>query len=81
MLHGFGVKTSGLRSYSLYLGSADSMSWSYGGRRVRPCAHGRAGSEANCLAFAKEWRANIVNRGEVGQTDLLAELPLRKGSS
>lgn len=73
-LHGFGVKTAGLRSYSIYLGSADSMAWSYGGRRVRPCVHGRAKSEANCLDFARQWRERVVASDGYAQTDILAEL-------
>lgn len=59
-LHGFGVKTLGLASYSMYLTSADSLGWSYRGRRVRPCAHGRAASEANCLPFARQWRERVL---------------------
>ena len=31
-LHGFGVKTKGLKNYSRYLSSADSLAWSYQGR-------------------------------------------------
>lgn len=73
-LHGFGVKTAGLRSYSAYLTSADSLSWSARGRRVRPCGHGRAMSEANCLHFATTWRGRVLNAGSPAQLDLLAEL-------
>lgn len=73
-LHGFGVKTTGLRSYSLYLGSADSMSWSYRGRRAGPCVHGHARSEGNCLEFATAWRRHVVGMTKYAQTDILAEL-------
>jgi hypothetical protein len=34
-LHGFGVKTEGLRRYGQYLASADSMAWSLRGRHMR----------------------------------------------
>ena len=60
-LHGFGVKSAGLQSYSAYLTSADSMSWSYRGRRVKPCAHSRAKSEANCPHFAQAWRDRVLH--------------------
>lgn len=59
-LHGFGVKTLGLAKYAPYLASADSMAWSYHGRRTQPCRHGRAKSEANCLPFALAWRERIL---------------------
>jgi hypothetical protein len=74
-LHGFGVKTEGLRRYGQYLASADSMAWSLRGRHIRGCRHRRRGkqaplSESNCLAFAREWRAGIVaataTRGALG---------------
>lgn len=80
-LHGFGVKTAGLRSYSLYLTSADSMSWSARGRRVQPCIHGRARSEANCLEFAKQWRARVLLADQYSQTDLFAELAPVRGNA
>jgi hypothetical protein len=64
-LHGFGVKTEGLRQYGRYLVSADSMAWSLRGRFERGCRH-RApaqrvtASEANCLPFAREWRSRVL---------------------
>jgi hypothetical protein len=69
-LHGFGVKTAGLRSYSIYLASADSMAWSARGRRIHPCIHGRAKSEANCLTFAREWRTHVLDLPPHTQLDL-----------
>lgn len=62
-LHGFGVKTSGLRSYGSLLASADSMAWSFGGRKVRPptCGSTTHASEANCLSFALAWRRRALN--------------------
>lgn len=60
-LHGFGVKSEGLRKYARYLVSADSLSWSARGYRVRPCGHGTAKSEANCYLFAVGWRQKVLN--------------------
>lgn len=60
-LHGFGVKTAGLKLYGRYLTSADSLAWSFGGRRAGPCVHGsRAKSESNCLAWALQWREKVL---------------------
>lgn len=59
-LHGFGVKTSGLDRYGWALTSADSMAWSYRGRRIRPCPHRGLTSCANCRVHALEWRANTL---------------------
>jgi len=72
-LHGFGVKTSGLARYAAYLHSADSLAWSYHGRRTRPCAHGPARNEANCPQFALAWRARVLAAAAWPQLDLLAE--------
>jgi hypothetical protein len=55
-LHGFGMKTEGLRRYGAGLASADSMAWSYQARRRPPlpgCTHR---SCANCLRYALDWR-------------------------
>ena len=62
-LHGFGVKTSGLRAYGPLLFSADSMAWSFRGRRVRPaeCGSTSHASEANCLTFALRWRSRLLD--------------------
>lgn len=60
-LHGFGVKTQGLKQYGQFLRSADSMAWSFSGRRAGPCIHGgKAQSESNCLAYALEWRQKLL---------------------
>ena len=67
-LHGFGVKTLGLGIYARHLVSADSMAWSFRGRHVGPCVHGRpAKNEANCRAFALEWRERVLT--VIGATD------------
>jgi hypothetical protein len=59
-LHGFGVKTLGLKAYGHQLTSADSLAWSLRGKNVKPCAHGPAQSEANCFKFATAWRARTL---------------------
>jgi len=59
-LHGFGVKSDGLRRYGWCLASADSMAWSYHGRRIRPCPHTGVTSCANCLPHALAWRDRAV---------------------
>ncbi|MGV9383497.1 deazapurine DNA modification protein DpdA family protein [Nonomuraea sp. NPDC003707] len=59
-LHGFGVKLAGIRKYGRYLVTADSMAWSYAGRRTpTQCGSTTHKSEANCQAFALQWRDRI----------------------
>jgi hypothetical protein len=58
-LHGFGVKTAGLRKYAKYLASADSMAWSFRGRHVPGCTTTHK-TEANCLPFALLWRERAL---------------------
>lgn len=60
-LHGFGVKGQGLAAYAPHLTSADSMAWSYNGRRNPTASHGHP-SCANCLPFALAWRARMLDR-------------------
>lgn len=57
-LHGFGVKISGLRIYGEKLTSADSLAWSYRGRRVPGCEPSHK-NEANCRTFARQWRDSL----------------------
>lgn len=59
-LHGFGVKTSGIRTYGRLLTSADSLAWSYRGRRVKPCPHTGMTSCNNCRWHALEWRKKLL---------------------
>lgn len=59
-LHGFGVKSLGLREYGDLLTTYDSMAWSYNARRnpaLSACTHSSCG---NCLRWAYRWRRNIV---------------------
>jgi len=60
-LHGFGVKTSGLRNYAHLLASADSMAWSMGARYRAPMEGHTHKTCANCLEYALAWREKIVS--------------------
>lgn len=61
-LHGFGVKTTGLRLYGELLTSADSMAWSYQARR-NPRLPGCIGHRRcnNCWRYARHWRQRILD--------------------
>lgn len=64
-LHGFGVKTAGLKNYERYLSSADSMAWSFGARYGDRSKTGYECPKAtckHCLHYALEWRERIVAR-------------------
>lgn len=61
-LHGFGVKSGGLRRMGELLASADSMAWSFVARR-RPvrldgCTHANC---ANCQRWALQWRRELLD--------------------
>ncbi len=58
-LHGFGIKTTGLRKYGHLLTSADSMAWGERGSHVPGCSPTHA-TESNCLRFATAWRARLI---------------------
>ena len=63
-LHGFGVKTNGLKRYSQYLASSDSLAWSYGARMAKnpceSCASRNVKNCANCLLYALKWRLKVL---------------------
>lgn len=65
-LHGFGVKTTGLKKYGEYLVSADSLAWSFNARYRKEkcliCKNFRTKSKncANCLNYAIQWRNKIL---------------------
>jgi hypothetical protein len=59
-LHGFGVKTQGLSMYSVDLVSADSLAWSYDGRRNPPLPGHRHLNCANCVEYAAMWRDSML---------------------
>ena len=61
-LHGFGVKGDGIRRYGWMLHSADSMAWSYRGRRIKPCPHTGVSSCANCMPHALAWRERALTQ-------------------
>lgn len=61
-LHGFGVKADGIARYGWMLKSADSMAWSFGGRRIRPCPLRPVKSCANCRHHALSWRDNVLTQ-------------------
>jgi hypothetical protein len=61
-LHGFGMKTTGLKKVGHLMHSADSMAWSFGARMSnykRPeCTH-KAPKCSDCLIYAQEWHAQV----------------------
>lgn len=61
-LHGFGVKTQGLRRYGGLLASADSLAWSFQARRS-PALPGCTGHRncANCLTYATDYRTRLLH--------------------
>jgi hypothetical protein len=64
-LHGFGVKTRGLRLYGHLLTSADSQAWSVDaryGERMEDCSH--RGKCTSCLDYALKWRQNVLQKME-----------------
>ena len=75
-LHGFGIKTSGLRLYGHLLASADSMAWSYAARRA-PALPGCTGHRncANCLTYATAWRSRILAANARGWQPTLFDPP------
>jgi hypothetical protein len=68
-LHGFGVKTLGLR-YGRHLVSADSMAWSYNARKNPPLPGHTHKSCANCLEWALAWRQRAVRKAQHQQPTL-----------
>jgi len=62
-LHGFGVKTNGLKKYGEYLESSDSLAWSFNARydkKCWACENRPVKNCANCLNYALEWRSKIL---------------------
>ena len=56
------VAESGIRGVADVIESSDSLAWSYHARREppRPECRGKHINCANCLAFALEWRADLL---------------------
>lgn len=61
-LHGFGFKVVGLSKVSKILHSADSMAWSFAGRRSPPLPGHTHKNCANCMDFALQWRNKLLDR-------------------
>ncbi|AWN31784.1 hypothetical protein [Streptomyces sp. NEAU-S7GS2] len=60
-LHGFGVKTSGLRAYGGLLASADSLAWSFAALYDDPLPGCRSHKTcANCPRYAFRWREQVL---------------------
>lgn len=58
--HGFGVKTTGFRTYGRFLTSADSMAWAYDAWRSPPlptCTHRKC---TDCVHYALRWRDRVL---------------------
>ena len=71
-LHGFGVKLTGLARFGHLLASADSLAWSYRGRRSKPlpgCTHANC---ANCIRFAGLWRQRVIREQEARECQPVA---------
>jgi hypothetical protein len=68
-LHGFGIKTLGLR-YARHLASADSLAWSYNARRRPPLPGHTHRSCVNCLTWALRWRDRALRRAAHQQLGL-----------
>lgn len=63
-VHGFGLKTQGLRHeqaalFPSALVSADSMAWSAAARRAEPLPGHTHSNCANCLEYALRWRRRL----------------------
>lgn len=63
-LHGFGVKINGLKRYSKYLHSCDSMSWSFHARKnkikCKECFNKNIKHCGNCINYALQWRNKVI---------------------
>lgn len=61
-LHGFGVKTAGLRGIAHRLVSSDSMAWSFQARRAKRRLPDCTGHQncANCPRYALLWRDRVL---------------------
>ncbi len=58
-LHGFGMKTEGVHRYGGLLASADSLAWSFAGRKRGTCTDKKSRC-ANCRHWALSWRASVL---------------------
>lgn len=60
-MHGYGVKSAGLTKYGQHLTSADSLAWSFGGRRASPDPNCGKKNCANCMHYAMSWRERLLS--------------------
>lgn len=80
-LHTFGFKIQGLIASADKITSADSLSWSRNARYegVRVHGHDHPGHCGNCLTYALDWRASLLDQverhhpGHVEDLDLIEE--------
>lgn len=64
VLHGYGVKGSGLRRYGHLLSTTDSFAWSFGARRGRlrhPDCTARHATCSSCPIYALAWRRQLLS--------------------
>jgi hypothetical protein len=62
-LHGFGVKTHGIRAYGHLMSSMDSMAWSFGARRRKikdPRCRKYHEVCSSCFIYASTWRDKVL---------------------
>lgn len=72
-LHGYGCKAGAVERYGWMLASADSMAWSYGGRRRGTCTHLKSRC-ASCLHWALAWREQVIATTSSGATQMAMPL-------
>jgi|19_taG_2_1085344.scaffolds.fasta_scaffold00187_8 hypothetical protein len=74
-MHGFGVKVKGLEKAGQHLASADSLAWSYAGRRDPPLPGCTTHKNcANCWKYARKWYQEKI-RHQVETPGLEMDLP------
>ena len=71
-IHGFGVKTSGLKLTHRYLKTSDSMAWSYNARKHPPLPEheGKHNNCANCWEWALRYKQNLLRKLGVMQCQI-----------
>ena len=57
-LHGFGCKAGAIRRYGSWMASADSLAWSYSGRKRGTCV-GKSRCQ-NHMHWALDWRDTVL---------------------
>lgn len=69
-LHGFGFKVTGLKACASMLESSDSLAWSLNARMNDPLPEcvGKHKKCNNCMAYALQWREELLNTIERSKT-------------